>query len=351
MGLLTTTFQGSGEQLGAAVGTRFRDTIASSLEANAPLHGPFLDFHRATEGQRLYRRLVDLHQAHYPGFLDELRGTAHGAGVQFEHLFLVNLRGEYRGFTGVDDGGECSTCALLDDSHAVFGHNEDGAAIYRGQSYLIRVEPDDGVPFTALCYPGFLPGNAFGFNDYGLCFSVNNVRPRRVQEGLGRHFLARSLFGARDIRDAVARLSVTPRAAGFNFTLGSRVERRIVNVEVAPHAVDVRAVSGAHFHANHYLYLDTPQHRFPSSEARQRRGEELLARAAPSDARGVMRVLRDQGERDFPVWRDGQAPDEGVTLLSALFDLDRGTLRIYPGPWQRELSPDEPLAAAPIPGA
>ncbi len=349
MGLSTSTFQGSGDTLGAAVGQRFAAQIASALAENGMLHGPFLDFHRSAAGRALFRRLLALHRERFPSYLAELEGIAAGAGVSFDELMLVNLRGEYRGYCAVDDGGECSTCVLMDRAHALFGHNEDGADIYRGRSYLVRVEPDDAVPFTALCYPGFLPGNAFGFNDHGLCVSVNNVRPKHVREGLGRHFLARSLFAARDIDAAVQRLGVEPRASGFNYTIGSRSERRIVNVEVSPEAVEVREISGAHFHANHYLYQDVEQHRFASSVSRQERGEALLRECPPEDARGVLRVLRDQGVRDLPIWRDGTAPDDGVTLLSALFDLDRGTLRIYPGPWQHDADRDTPLAAAPIP--
>ena len=350
MGLATTTFQGDGATLGGAIGQRFGDEIRAALAENETLHGPFLAYHASAEGQRRFAELLALHRGRYPAYVAEIEGMAEGAGVPFEHLLLVNLRGEYRGYAGIDDAGECSTCALSAGGRLAFGHNEDGAPFYRGRSYLIRVEPERDVPFTALCYPGFLPGNAFGFNDYGVCFSVNNVRPREVCVGLGRHFLARSLFAARSLDEAVQRLSVEPRAAGFNYTLGARRERRLLNVEVAPLSLDVRAIEGVHFHANHYLYLDVAQHRFASSTARQARGEALIEDSPPEDARGVLRVLRDQGDRALPIWRDGTPPDEGVTLLSALFDLERGTLRLYPGPWQHDASPDAPIAAAPIPG-
>jgi predicted choloylglycine hydrolase len=350
MGPATTTIQGHGAALGSAIGQRFAEAIRSALEENETLRGPFLAYHASVEGRRRYADLLALHRERYPHYVAEIEGMADGAQVPFDELFLVNLRGEYRGYTSIDDAGECSTCAVARDGRLVFGHNEDGAAIYRGRSYLLRVEPEQEVPFTALCYPGFLPGNAFGFNDFGLCFSVNNVRPRAVRHGLGRHFLARSLFAARDLDEALERLAVSPRAAGFNYTLGSRRERRLLNVEVSPESLDVRVIHGAHFHANHYLYLDVPQRRFASSVARQERGEALLGEAPPEDARGVLRVLQDQGNRALPIWRDGEAPDQGVTLLSALFDLERGTLRIYPGPWQHDAPSTAPVAAAPIPG-
>ena len=349
MSLATSMFQGSGQALGAAMGQRFADAIRASLDDNQTLHGPLLRYHASAHGQALYRRLEALHALRYPGFVAELEGLAEGAGVPLEQLFLVNLRGEYRGYAGIEDAGECSTCALCEQAAAVFGHNEDGSAIYRGRSYFVRVEPDDEVGFSALCYPGFLPGNAFGFNDHGVCFSVNNVRPRQVREGLGRHFMARSLFTARDVDEAVSLLSAQPRAAGFNYTLASVRERRIVNLEVSPEALHLRPVTGVHFHANHYLYQSVAQHRFASSVARQARGDELLTKAPPRDGNGVMRILRDQGDRALPIWRDGLPPDEGLTLLSALFDLDAACLKIYPGPWQHGVEPDTPVLEVALP--
>lgn len=41
----------------------------------------------------------------------------------------------------------------------------------------------DKPVFMAFCYPGFLPGYAFGFNDTGICFAANNVQPCRSIRG------------------------------------------------------------------------------------------------------------------------------------------------------------------------
>lgn len=103
-------------------------------------------------------------------------------------------------------------------------------------------------------------------------------------------------------------------------------------------------------HANHYLQQRAAQQVDACSRARQQRGEALLARRVPVSGRDVLGVLRDQGDREWPIWRDGTAPDRLTTLFSALFDLDRGALRIYPGPTRHAADPNLPLAAAPIPG-
>ena len=359
MPLATTTFKGSGHALGLAVGRRFTADIRASLNGDQCPTAAVADYHASAAGQGLYRRLLTLHRARQHALVGELEGLAEGAGVPFEQLFIANLLGEYRAHLGLSDAARCSSCALVSERHAVFGHNEDAPAGSRlDRSYFIRVEPGDAVPFTALCHPGLLPG-AFGFNDHGLCFAVGDLCSGPTQQGIGRRFLARAMLAARTIDDAIACLRAQPRGAGMYCMLGSRAQRRIVCVEVSAQELQVRPIEGATFHASHYLYQDSAQPIDASSCARQLRGDALLAQQAPNDARAVLGVLRDPGETGssprWPIARDGLAPDNQATSFSALFDLERGTLRIYQGPQptsdESGMHAGTPIAAAPIPGA
>ncbi len=328
-------FQGTGQELGYAIGRQFGRQIRESLAENTELADRFRPYHQSVPGRRLYARLLALHEQHYGDYVAELRGCAQGAQVPFEDLWLINLRGEYRGYAAAGaeaDIGECSTCSLMTADHAAFGHNEDGAQYYLHRSYLIHVQAAGKISFLALCYPGFLPSNAFGANQCGLCYSINNVRPNRIEEGLGRHYLARSLLQATSLDDAVACLGKEPRAAGFNFTLASIAERKILNVEVSPTQIHQQEISGRYFHANHYRHLQLDQQCEPSSVARQQRAASILESGCPASVDGVIKVLQDQAHPQLPIWRRGQAPDPAITLLSAVFDLDAPSLSIYPGP-------------------
>ncbi|MGD8270569.1 MAG: C45 family autoproteolytic acyltransferase/hydrolase [Desulfobacterales bacterium] len=142
-----------------------------------------MPYSRTPAGRAHYQYLVALHRGRFPEFFSELEGMAEGAGVPFEKLFVINLRGEYQRYATDGDEGGCSTCSLLSPATAAFGHNEDGLALYRNQTYLVRARPQDKPAFTAFCYPGFLPGNAIGFNDAGICFAANNVQPCRSIRG------------------------------------------------------------------------------------------------------------------------------------------------------------------------
>ena len=334
---------GSHFEVGLAIGKRFAQQIHQLFDNYRFLQRKVLPYHRTPEGQARYRAYLDLNRARYPDYLAELEGLAQGSGRPLEELFLANLRGEYQVYlhTLRESHPEgCSDCSLLTDEVALIGHNEDGPPEFRGNMYVVHARIESQPPFTALSYPGFLCGNAFGFNAEGICFSIDSLLPRDVRIGVGRYFTARSLLEARSLDDAIERVTVPGRALGMNCTIGSVHERRIVSVEVSPQRHHIREVRGCYFHANHYLELtDVAQIMGPSSRARVRRASQLLQDSPPVDGAGVLAILGDQGDEQYPIYRTATPPDQNMTLYTALFDLDARLLRIYTG--HPVLAPDE----------
>lgn len=323
--------EGSPHEAGVAIGNRFAAQIRRTLGSNSFLQEQLLPYHRSPEGQARSQELQELNRAHYPDHFAELEGLAEGSGQPFEELFLVNMRGEYQGYLHSLSGG-CSDCTLLTEDTALIGHNEDGSPSFRGRLYVVHARIEGKPAFTALSYPGFLCGNAFGFNDEGLCYAVDYVRPRHIKVGLGRHFIARSLLEAESLDDAIRRVTVPGRASGFSYTIGSIPERRIVQVEVAPQSYHVTEIRGSRFHANHYLELTSvAQIVERSSRARVERAQAILRSGAPANAPEVLSILGDQQDKRYPLFRTAAPPDTYVTLCTALFDLDARRLRIYTG--------------------
>jgi predicted choloylglycine hydrolase len=321
---------GSHHEVGFAIGQQFAEQIHHSLDTYRFLQERILPYHRTPEGQARYRQLLELHQAGYPDYFAELEGIAQGSGRPFEDLFLVNLRGEYRTFLQGAEVRGCSDCALVTDAVALIGHNEDSSPAFRGNIYLVHARVEGKPAFTALSYPGFLCGNAFGFNAEGICFSVDSVQPRDVSAGVSRQFIARSLLEARTLDDAIKRATVPERASGFSYTIGSIPERRVVVVEVAPENHRVREVRGAYFHANHYQELaGVDQVISPSSQARVEWARMMLQENPPQNAAEVLTILGDQTNEQYPIYRADTAPDQSATLCTALFDLEARQLRIY----------------------
>jgi hypothetical protein len=330
---------GTHQSVGFAIGRHFGNQIHSFFDRYGFLQERLLPFHRSSAGSSVYQNFLELHRARFPGYISELEGMANGADRPFEEFLLANLRGEYGGLLAAQSHGQerkdgdvqgCSDCLVLTSDAALIGHNEDGAPAALGTMFVVHVQIDARPAFTALCYPGFLPGNAFGFNASGVVHTVDAVSPREVRMGLGRHFLARSLLDAHSLDDAILRVTATKRAAGFTYNIGSVSERRVICVEVSPDRHSVREVRGYHIHTNHYLDLqDSRQSISLSSRKRLLRAQNLCNSKPPSSPSQVLSLLGDEEIRDYPIYRKATPPDASATLCTALFDLDARLLRIF----------------------
>jgi len=358
---------GSHYEVGCAIGRRFGSHIHALFDNYGFLQERLLPFHRSPAGQALFRAFLQLHRAHFGGYVTELEGFAAGAERPFEEFLLVNLRGEYRGLLALEgQTGGCTDCLALTPGVALIGHNEDGDPAALGRMYVVHVQTEDGPGFSALCYPGFLPGNACGYNRAGVMHTVDAVSPRGVRVGLGRHFIARSLLDAVSLDDAIRRATLPGRSprdpkrgrgAGFTYNIGSLTERRIVSVEMAPDRHHVHEVQGCYVHTNHYLHLaEMDQSIGASSRARLARAQALCAATSVWDAPHVLSVLGDETDPTHPIFRRAVPPDvrepplalpatpaqqavrrwgasesndDSATLGSALYDLDARELRLY----------------------
>jgi hypothetical protein len=314
------------------MGRRFAKQIHHFFDHYDFLQERLLPFYHSPTGRDLYQSFLARHRIHFAGYVAELEGMAQGAERPFEEFFLVNLRGELGGLMALrrPESEGCTDCLVLTPQTALIGHSEDGSPAALGDLFLARVQVDENPAFTALCYPGFLPGNAFGFNATGIMHTADAVSPRRVRVGLARHFIARSLLDARSAADAIQRVTVPGRAGGFTYNVGSLSERCVFSVEVSPGRHHVHEVQGHYVHTNHYLHLGgVAQGISASSRARLARARALCQATPPSSATHVLALLGDQADRNYPIYRRAILPDRSATLCSALFDLDARRLRIY----------------------
>ena len=328
--------RGSHREVGLAIGSHFADAIHQFFDSYERLQQQLLPFYDTSNGRNYYREFLALHRQRFPAYMSELEGIAEGAKRPFEEILLVNLRGEFSGLmpqdsqTGDSSVQGCTDCLVLTAGLALIGHNEDGSPASLGQLYVVTVNLDDRPTFSALSYPGFLPGNAFGFNRAGILHTVNHVAPRPIRVGLSRHFLARSLLDACSLEEAIGNITESGRASGFNYNIGSLSDRRVVSVEVSPEDHHVREVQGYYAHTNHYFELNEQKQEITSSSRKRLERCKTIGRATPpGEADHVLALLGDQTDQDFPIYRDATLPDVDATLCSALYDLDGRELRIY----------------------
>jgi len=257
----------------------------------------------------------------FPRLMREIEGIAHGAGLPLDEIFLWNCRGDLRDLDPALDDLGCTT-VLLPGAPAMIGHNEDGGEALAGLCFLVETEPDEGPGFTAFCYPGMLPGHAFGVNSLGLVQTINNIRPHDLTIGVPRHVISRAVLDCRDLDQAVALLQRTDRAAGFHHALGQA--GRLLSVEAPASGCTVVEVERPMAHANHLIGDDfdgLAQDCQPSSAARQTRADALIA-AGALEAGDPFAILYDREDAALPILRHGdEAGNDGYTLATVLFNI------------------------------
>lgn len=260
----------------------------------------------------------------------ELAAFAAGAGVRFDDLVLLNLRGDL----GLVDGGiGCSDLGWRGE-RSVVAHNEDGALEDVGRCALLTMTGTGRPAVTAFWYPGFVPANAFALTGDGLVWTVDHLPVAAPGPGAGRHFVGRGLQRtARTVDEAIGYLRSRPSAGGFAYTIGDRAGR-VVSVEAAAgrHAV-VEAGPGRGpllWHTNHGRYLSGAEPEAGGTSAA--RGETLDALGVPAEDPGpswfldVLTGPPPSGVRSDP------GPDgRGLTTLCTLVaDLTAGEAVIAP---------------------
>src|SRR5947207_9310845 len=140
-------------------------------------------------GRELLAAVRRATQEALPAEWAELAAFAAGAGVPFDDLALLNLRGDL----GLVDGGiGCSDLGWRRE-RSVVAHNEDGALEDGGRCALLPMTGTGRRPVTAFWYPGFVPANAFALTGDRLVWTVDHLPIAAPAPRACRHFAGRRL--------------------------------------------------------------------------------------------------------------------------------------------------------------
>jgi hypothetical protein len=238
--MLELTVRGTPCERGRQIGATYADRIRADVRSGRfrSLGGWSVDGAEAAMGNILFAML-----RHTPHYVEELRGLASGAGIDFRDAFLLNtaqaftpLRaafspGDGKHLDPADDPfGGCSNIAVpqsalgpvlvktVDGTQPVL---EDQQRLNR-HYVLLHFEPgpgDDWLPYAVVCHPGRL-WPELGMNAAGLGGGQSSVPPVPGQRGHGvpvQWILRPALERARTVEQAVSLLAGIPMSGkGMN---------------------------------------------------------------------------------------------------------------------------------------
>ena len=264
-----------------------------------------------------------------PAYVEEMRGIAEGAGVDFEAVALLNARTEILKLGRQPElrrrlAGEEACTGVVALPEATQGHrlihaqNWDWKVECAETAVVLCVRRDNGPDLLTFTEAGGLARS--GFNSAGVAITANYLECDRDYRRLGvpLALIRRKVLESQHLALAMRSVYVTPKSAANNMIV-SHVEGVAIDFECAPdETFQVHPDHGLLVHANHFVsqvalakLRDTGIANTPDSLYRDVRVRSLLA---PQVGRLTREAVKAALLDDFASpWSVCRPPRAGVT--------------------------------------
>ena len=202
-----------------------------------------------------------------PGLLDEVRGIADGAGIDFDTMYAYQLIDEVW-TVGPDLGfSKCTTVASRKriGNPAFVSQTLDIPTFYHGYQTVLRIRDEvNGLEALVFTIPGVIAANGLNSASVGVC--VNAVTQLAYSpKGLPVDFVIRGLLRRKTYADAVKFLEDIQPAAPQTYLIGGPDEAAVFERSAGRMSRFV-PFAGAEFsyHTNHPLINDDYDPKFPA---------------------------------------------------------------------------------------
>ncbi len=201
-----------------------------------------------------------------PGLLDEVRGIADGAGLDFDTIYAYQLVDETWAM-GPDLGfGKCTSLAAgpRNGRPAFVAQNLDIPAFYHGFQTVLRIREDrDGLETLVFTIPGILGSNGLNSRSVGVCVNAVTQLAYSVK-GVPVDFVVRGILRQKSYEQAVKFLEDIRPAAPQAYAIGGPGRAAIFERSAARMVEFVPfEKAGFSYHTNHPMANDDFNPRFP----------------------------------------------------------------------------------------
>lgn len=291
-----------------------------------------------------------------PSAVEEMRGIADGAGLDYGDILALNVRSEVMFASGAEGGdrlaealaNECSAFAVLPeaagDGHTLIGQNWDWLLHARGTVVLVDVRRDDGPGYLTLVEAGLLAKTGVNAAGVAVCTNTLVSVPGDEPGGVPYHVLLRRLLDAESITAATSTVINADKALSANYLLGA-ADGLAIDLEAVPGGLTaarpLMPERGVLVHANHFLSPDLARTdrwlgTSPGTLFRQYCLRSALDRATPTvTVPALQRMLSDH--RNYPHSVCAHSDDRAAeyeryaTIASIIYDLDAREVHLAPG--------------------
>lgn len=227
--------------LGLAMGKKFKSEASLALENN---NDPEFKDRVATS-----QMMLPLTQEHFPEYVDEIRGYAEGAGIDFEKMFAIAIE---------DDayikkvGSKCTT--MITNGGKLLAHSEDNFEAGSENDVCIIKKEINGLTTLEIYYYNTLGGVSVGINSNGYACSLNTLIDKPQQIGIPKCFVSRKFLDTNNPVSDYEKIKNLKLADGYNHNIID-LEGKITNIELSINETNISFPNSPFSHTNHCLFL------------------------------------------------------------------------------------------------
>eukprot|EP01084_Bolivina_argentea_P122563 217177_1 len=339
-------------EVGVQIGQQASNRISKFINMN-PDMDTMRSYINTTQGGREFAELIEYNQQYYSNYFEELRGLAHGSGLNYEDILLISFEYELDALMAMNNYSEthlidsCSDLLIFNGNTFVgHGHNEDDwngsltTAYFTNITYKNNGKANNIFGFNFI--PGILPSTsspAISLTN-SITLTINYLFPYVVTSyGRATAFICRSILESNNINEAINKITNYGGnvSVGASFNIGQYDEKNdkfeLVNVENYMDKYSVLHIDNHNYtyHFNTYQRIEgIVQMEFimPSSNNRMNRTIQMINddfNGTLTEKEQIVEILGDTQNQQYPIWRTGYIS----TLITSLYDLENGKAYFY----------------------
>lgn len=290
-------------ELGLQLGSHFQSEAQAKMGVIVRDEAWALKLERANE-------YLAATEASFPQYIEEIRGYAKGAAVDFLEFWALSLEDEFSYY-----GGEHCTSIITSDGKLI-GHTEDWEKDAADQICIMQ-KTVGGLTIFELNYIVTLGGNSASINSHGFVQLINTLTHTDWQMGAPRNVIARFMSETRDPVSDFERLRSIRRSTGFNHNIIG-LDGAMWNIEATAKHLVLLQPRSPFAHTNHYLSSQLSAFEAKMGASTRRRYEVARTRVQPHmSVQELMDVTNDTT----------QGPDRSIfnerTIARMIIDLEQ----------------------------
>jgi isopenicillin-N N-acyltransferase-like protein len=175
-----------------------------------------------------------------PEIVEEMRGIAAGAELDFQDIFLLNMTYEISATLTMGCTSFVATGKATGNGEVITGQNLDFLSTYEENIILLKTKPGHGPGIMAIAPAGSL--GLIGLNSAGITLNLNLLRNKdslAPNGGVPSHIILRKLLACQNLGEAISAVAAAEMRSAKNYLLASD-QGDVVDMEVTMNDLDVQ---------------------------------------------------------------------------------------------------------------